>query len=243
MWTIFGNEIKSFFNSVTGYLVISIFLFITGLFVWIFPTYNVLDGGFATLDGFFDFAPLIFLFLIPAITMRSIAEEKSNGTLEFLTTKPLSDFSLLTGKYLAAFALFIFSLLPTLIYVWTISRLANPAGDIDTGAIVGSYIGLIFIGAAYTAIGLFASSISNKQVVAFLIGLFICFIAFYAFDFLSNISAFNGSLDYTIKNIGLQAHYASISRGVLDTRDVIYFLTFVALFITASKTALESRKW
>jgi len=243
MWTIFIKEIKAFFNSITAYLVISIFLFITGLFVWIFPSYNVLDGGFATLDGFFDFAPLIFLFLVPAITMRSIAEEKNNGTLELLSTKPLSDINLLFGKYLAAFVLFILSLVPTLIYVWTISRLANPPGDIDTGAIFGSYIGLLFIGASFTAAGIFASTLSSNQVVAFLMGLLICFFTFYAFDFISQISAFNGTLDYTIKQIGLQAHYSSISRGVLDTRDIIYFLTFIALFFTASKTVLESRKW
>ncbi len=243
MWTLFRKEVKSFFNSVTGYVVIGVFLLTTGLFVWVFPGFNVLEGGFASLDSFFEFAPLIFLFLVPAITMRSLAEEKNAGTLEMLATKPLTDLQITGGKYLASLALFVLALLPTLVYVYSISRLAQPPGDIDWGAIIGSYIGLLLIGACFTATGLFASSLTNNQIVAFILGMFLNFFALYAFDFLSNISQFSGTLDYYVKNAGLLAHYSSISRGVLDTRDLLYFLTYIAVFLTATKTVLESRKW
>jgi ABC-2 type transport system permease protein len=241
--TILRKEISAFLSSLIGYMVIGVFLVTTGLFVWIFPNFNVLDAGYATLDGFFEFAPLIFMFLVPAITMRSFAEERHTGTIEVLATKPISDLQIILGKYFAALLLFVIALIPTIIYVYTISRLASPTGDIDTGAIIGSYIGLVLIGSAFTAIGMFGSSVTSNQVVSFVIGVFLCFFLFFAFDFLSNLGEFVGSLDYYVKSIGLVSHYDSISRGVLDTRDLLYFLTFDAVFIIASKTVIDSRKW
>ena len=224
-------------------MVIGVFLVTTGLFVWIFPNFNVLDSGYASLDGLFEFAPLIFMFLVPAITMRSFAEERHTGTIEVLTTKPISDLQIVFGKYLAALLLFIIALIPTLVYVFTVSRLALPAGDIDTGAIIGSYIGLILIGSAFTAIGMFTSTLTSNQIVAFVVGVFLCFFAFYAFGFLSALGDLEGTLDYFVKNLGLVEHYDSISRGVLDTRDLLYFITFDGVFIIAAKTVLDSRKW
>jgi ABC-2 type transport system permease protein len=241
--TILRKEINAFFSSLIGYMVIGVFLVTTGLFIWIFPNFNVLDAGYATLDGFFEFAPLIFLFLVPALTMRSLAEERHTGTIEILATKPLSDIQIILGKYFASLFLFVMALVPTLVYVYTISKLASPKGDIDTGAIIGSYIGLILIGSAFSAIGVFASSITSNQIVAFVVGVFLCFFAFFAFDFLSNLAQFAGNLDYYVKSLGLLSHYDSISRGVLDTRDLLYFITFDAVFIIGAKTAIDSRKW
>ena len=243
MTTILRKEINAFFSSLIGYMVITVFLVTTGLFIWIFPNFNILDAGYATLDGFFEFAPLIFMFLIPAITMRSLAEERHSGTIEILATKPLTDLQIVLGKYFASMLLFVISLVPTLIYVYTVSKLASPAGDIDTGAIIGSYIGLILIGSAFTAIGMFASSVTSNQIVAFVVGVFLCFFVFFAFDFLSRLAQFEGTLDYFVKNLGLIAHYDSISRGVLDTRDLLYFITFDLVFIIGAKTAIDSRKW
>jgi gliding motility-associated transport system permease protein len=241
---VFKKEIIAFFSSLVGYVAISVFLLITGLFIWVFPgNMNVFDFGFADLNPFFDFAPLVFLFLIPAITMRTFAEEKNAGTLELLFTRPVTDIKIILGKYFAALVLVVFALLPTLIYVFTISALAVPKGEIDSGAIIGSYIGLLLIASAFVSIGLFVSSITDNQIVAFILGIFLCFFALYAFDFISQISEFSGKLDYYIRNIGMNEHYVSISRGVLDSRDLVYFLTVNIFFIVISKTALESRKW
>lgn len=243
MFPIFIKEINSFFSSITGYIAIVVFLVISGLFIWVFPgNLNIPEYGFATLSPFFDFAPLIFLFLIPAITMKSFAEEKNNGTIEFVFTKPVSNLSVILGKYLASLVLVLFSLFPTLIYVYSISQMAVPAGEIDTGAIIGSYAGLIMIGSSFVSIGLFASSITNNQITAFIIGIFCCFFAYLAFDFISRISELSGLLDYYIRNIGMNEHYLSISRGVLDSRDIVYFVSVNILFIVASKTVLEARK-
>jgi ABC-2 type transport system permease protein len=243
MFTILRKEINTFLSSLIGYVVIGVFLLTTSLFVWIFPSFNVLDAGYATLDGFFEFAPLVFMFLVPALTMRSFAEERHTGTIEILFTKPISDVQVILGKYGAALLLFVIALIPTFIYVYSISRLASPTGDIDTGAIIGSYIGLVLIGSAFTAIGMFASSVTSNQIVAFVIGVFLCFFFFFAFDFLSNLGQFVGTLDYYVKGLGLVSHYDSISRGVLDTRDLLYFITFDAVFIIGAKTAIDSRKW
>lgn len=220
-----------------------VFLVTTALFIWIFPNFNILDSGYATLDYFFEFAPLIFLFLVPAITMRSFAEERNSGTIEVLATKPIGDLQIILGKYFASLVLFVIALIPTLLYVFTVSRLADPAGDIDTGAIIGSYIGLVLIGSAFTAIGMFASTLTSNQIVAFVVGAFICLFAFFAFDFLSQLGNLEGTFDYFVKNLGLLEHYDSISRGVLDTRNLLYFVTFDAVFIIGAKAVLDSRKW
>ena len=241
---VFRKEINGFFSSLIGYIAMVVFLLITGLFIWVFPgQLNILFNGFADLGPFFEFAPLVLMFLIPAITMRSFAEEKSVGTIELLVTRPVTDLGIVTGKYLAAVVLLLVALIPTLMYVYTISTLALPQGEIDTGSIIGSYIGLLLLGSAFLSIGLFASTLTNNQIVAFILGIFLCFVGYYAFDLISRLSQFTGDLDYTFRNIGMNQHYISISRGVVDTRDVVYFITVIALFLTASKAALESRKW
>lgn len=244
MISLLRKEINQFFSSLTGYLAILVFLVVTALFLFVFPgSLNVFDFGFADLSPFFELAPLVLLFLIPAITMRTFAEERSTGTLEWLVTKPLTDWSIVGAKYLAALVLLLFSLLPTLIFVYTIYQLADPVGAIDTGSIIGSYIGLLLLGAVFIAIGLLASALSANQIVAFILGVFLCFFVFYAFDFIGDMEVFQGNADYYIKQIGINAHYQSISRGVLDTRDLVYFLSVAGLFLAATKTALERRKW
>jgi ABC-2 type transport system permease protein len=244
MWSIFRKEVNLFFSSLIGYITIIVFLVVTGLFIWVFPGgLNILQSGFATLGPFFDFAPLVLMFLIPALTMRSFAEEKSTGTLEALVTRPVSDWGIVTGKYLASVVLLLFALLPTILYVYTISRLAMPVGEIDAGGILGSYIGLLLLGSAFVSIGLLASTLTSNQIVAFILGIFLCFAVYYAFDFISRIPSLEGNADYLVRNIGMQEHYISISRGVLDTRDLVYFLSINGLFVMAAKTVLEARKW
>lgn len=244
MYSIFIKEINSFLSSLVGYVAIIVFLVLSGLIIWIFPgNANILDYGYATLDSFFELAPMVFMFLIPAITMRSISEEISSGTIELLGTKPISNFSIIIGKFFGSMVLLCFALLPTFIYIYTISNLALPAGDIDTGSIIGSYIGLILIAATFVSIGLFASSLTGNQIIAFVLGVFFCFFTYYAFEALSGISEFTGKLDYFIRNMGINAHYSSISKGVLDSRDLMYFVFLILLFQLSTKTVLESRKW
>lgn len=243
MLTLLRKEISSFLNSLIGYIVITVFLLFTGLFMWVFESEsNILDGGFATIDPLFIIAPWIFLFLIPAITMRSFADEKKGGTIELLLTRPLTDFQIVLAKYLAGFILVIFSLLPTLIYYYSVHKLGNPQGNIDTGGMWGSYIGLLFLGGAYVAIGVFASAITDNQIVSFILAISMCAFVCYGFDFLGSFEAFR-SFDSVIIAFGIRDHYDSMSRGVLDTRDMLYFLSVIAVFLLATKTVLESRKW
>jgi ABC-2 type transport system permease protein len=243
MLAIFKKEITLFFSSLIGYITMGVFLIALGLFVWLFTETGVLQSGFANLDTLFNYAPMILLFLIPAITMRSIAEENKNGTIELLTTKPLTDWQIIGGKYLAALALFIISLLPTLVYYYSIYQLANPVGNIDNGALIGSYLGLVLLGATFTSIGIFASSITSNQVVAFITGFSICFIMYMSFDYVALLPGIFGKLDYYVQQIGINAHYNAISYGVIDTRDIIYFATLIFLFLFGTKTVLASRKW
>jgi len=229
MLALLKREINSFFATPVGYLVIALFLIINGFFLWVFNgDFNILNNGFADLAAFFDLAPWIFLFLIPAITMRAFSDEKKTGTLELLLTKPLSLKSIVLGKYFGSVILICIALLPTLLYVFTISKLGNPPGNWDLGSTLGSYIGLLFLAFAYTAIGIFASTISKNQIVAFIIALFLSFVLYYGFEGLSTIT--NAS-DFSLSNLGLKSHYESISRGVLDTRDIIYFISISTLFI------------
>ncbi len=243
MLSIFRKEIKVFFSSLIGYVVIGVFLLIMGLMMFVFPDYSLLNYNYATLDQLFDIAPMIFMFLIPAVTMRSFAEENQTGTIELLVTKPIKEFEIILGKFLANFVLVVIALLPTLIYYYTVYQLGSPKGNLDSGAVVGSYIGLLFLGASFTAIGIFASSVSNNQIVAFILAVFCCFFVYWSFDFLSKIPYFVGSIDDLIQKIGIEEHYRSISRGVIDSRDVIYFLSLILLFLTFTLTALEKRKW
>ncbi|MCB0396755.1 MAG: gliding motility-associated ABC transporter permease subunit GldF [Flavobacteriales bacterium] len=237
------KEINSFLFSLIGYIVIIVFLVVNGLFLWLLQEdTNILEAGYATLAPMFGIAPWVFLFLIPAITMRSFADEKKSGTIEMLMTKPLTDLQIILAKYFAGLLLVLFSLIPTLIYYYTVYTLADPVGNIDNGGTWGSYIGLLFLGSSFVAIGIFTSSITENQIVAFILSVFLCFFCYYGFESLSTMPVFS-SIDRTIQQLGIDAHYNSLSRGVIDTRDVLYFGCFSALFLTLTKVILESRKW
>ncbi|MBI9033578.1 MAG: gliding motility-associated ABC transporter permease subunit GldF [Bacteroidales bacterium] len=243
MFTLFKKEVSSFLNSLIGYITILVFLLINGLFLFVFPTdYNLLDYGYAGLDGMFMIAPYVFLFLIPAITMRSFADEKKTGTIEMLVTKPLTDLNIIMAKYLASVVLVIFSILPTLIYFFSVYQLGLPKGNLDLGGTWGSYVGLIFLGAAFSAIGIFASSLTDNQIVSFIISVVFSAFIYLGFDIIHSLALF-GDFDLFIKSLGIASHYASMSRGVLDTRDIIYYISLIAIFILFTKTSLESRKW
>lgn len=242
MLSLLKKEIYGFLSSLIGYIVISVFLLLMGLFIWVFDTpFNLPNAGFADLDSLFRLAPVVFLFLIPAITMRSFAEEKRTGTIELLLTRPLSDMQIIFAKYIAGLLLVVFSLLPTLLYYFSVNRLGNPPGNIDTGGMWGSYIGLLLLASGFVAIGIFSSILSSNQIVAFIIGVFLCFFFYLGFDFMGSYSMF-GNFDGIVKNIGIIEHYHSLSRGVIDTRDVLYFLSLIALFLLLTKLMLQSRK-
>lgn len=243
MFTIFKKEISSYFSSITGYVVMILLLTLLWLLVWIYPDYNVFDTGYATLDPFFYFAPWIFIFLIPAITMKSFSEEIKSGTIELLSTRPITDLKIILGKYFASLFLIAFSLLPTLIYFYAVYQLGAPIGNMDTGATWGSYIGLILLCAAFVSIGIFASSITSNQIVAFITAVFLSYFTYDAFFRLSKLNFFAGSFETLVQNLGISYHYQSISRGVVDTRDVLYFISFSVLFILLTKTSLQTRKW
>lgn len=243
MIALLKKEIRSFLSSLIGYVVIAVFLLITGLFMWIFPgDSNVLDMGFSSMETLFYISPWVFMFLIPAITMRSFAEEKRNGTMELLFTKPLSDLQIILAKYFAGLILVIIALLPTLVYYLTIYQLGSPPGNIDTGGTWGSYIGLLFLAAAYVAIGIFASSLSNNQIVSFLLAAFLAFIMYAGFQSIGNFKLL-GPLDNFIIGLGINDHYLSISKGLIDSRDLVYFVSLITIFILLTRIKLQSRKW
>lgn len=228
------KEFRSFFGSPIGYLVIAIFLLLNGLFLWFFDgEYNILNAGFADLSPFFTIAPWVLLFLIPAVTMKSIADEKKQGTIELLLTKPMSLFEIVNGKFLGSLFLLIIAIIPTLIYVKVVYDYGSPEGNLDFGSTLGSYIGLLFLMGAYTAIGIFTSSLSNNQIVAFLIGVLLCFVIYFGFQGIAKMVP-NTTISQIIDSFGIQNHYKSISRGVVDSRDVIYFIsiTFFFLYLT-----------
>jgi len=232
LFAILKKEITSFFSSAIGYLVVGIFLVISGLFLFVFSgPYNILDNGFADVAPFFELAPWIFIFLIPAITMKSFSEEYKQGTMELLLTRPVGIWNLVWGKFLGAFFLCAIAIIPTFIYVFTISQLGDPVGNFDLGATLGSYFGLFLLAFSYTAIGLFASALSHNQITAFIIAVFLCFFLFFAFEGLAGYNLFGDSA-YGIEYLGMSYHYKSMSRGVLDTRDIIYFLSLITLFLS-----------
>lgn len=237
MFALFKKELAGFFSSVTGYLAIVIFLLATGLFLWIIPGgNNVLDGGYATLDGFFGLAPWLFLFLIPAITMRSFAEERKTGTLDLLLTRPLTKTELVLGKDLASFAIALIAIVPTLIYFLSVYLLGNPVGNIDTGGTWGSYIGLVLLAMVYVSIGGFCSSLTDSQVVAFLLAIVIIFVFYMGFDVLGSML---GSVGAVVGEFSIDVHYQSISRGVVDTRDLVYFACVTMLFVLLTRMKLK----
>jgi len=240
MISIFRKELRSFFSNATGYIVIGIFLLLTGLFLWVIPgQYNIIDAGYANVDGLFYLAPWLFLFLCPAVTMRLFAEEKQTGTWELLVTKPLSRLQLVLGKYFAGWVLVALALLPTLIYYFSVSYLAEPIGNVDSGAFWGSLIGLFFLAGVYVAIGTFSSSLSNNQIISFVVALVLSFFFYYGFDLLASFFTSGQAIQY-LESIGINSHYKSMSRGVIDSRDVIYFVGVSVVFILATVRKIKN---
>jgi len=240
MLAILKKEINTFFASPIGYLVIGVFLILNGLFLWVFKgEFNILDNGLANLSSFFLLAPWILIFLVPAVTMRSFSDEKKQGTLELLLTKPISHFQIVLGKYFGALVLILMALIPTVLYAYTISQLGNPEGNLDMGSTIGSYFGLLFLVAAYTAIGVFASTLSDNQIVAFIIAVFICFFFYFGFEGISNYTVFNNIV--YMENLGMASHYNSMSRGVIDTRDLVYFISIALAFLVFTKLRIQKQ--
>ena len=240
MKSIVLREIKSFFGSPIGYLVIAIFLLMNGLFLWVFEgEYNILKTGFADMTPFFTLAPWILIFLIPAVTMRSFSDEKKQGTLELLFTKPLSIWQIVNGKFLGALLLILMAIVPTFIYVWTIYGLGMPEGNIDMGSTIGSYFGLLFLISGYSSIGIFTSTLSENQIVAFIVAVFLCFFLYFGFEGLATVVP---NISNFISALGMQDHYKSMSRGVIDTRDIIYFVSITIAFLSFTAFNLKSFK-
>jgi ABC-2 type transport system permease protein len=242
MWTIYKKEIRSFLSSLIAYVVIIVFLGTTGLFMWVIKGNTVFDFGVASMQVMFDLAPYVLIFLVSAVTMRSFSEERRLGTMESLTTRPVSDISIIMAKFLACLTLVLFALLPTLIYYFSIDRLGNPVGNVDTGAMWGSYTGLILLGAAYTSMGIFASSLTDNQIVALILSMVLCLFFYIVVGMVGDIKALD-AIGKSVEWFGLDYHYYSLSRGVLDTRDVLFMLSFSGVFIWLTKTVFESRKW
>lgn len=240
LFVIFSKEVATFLHSLTAYVVISVFLIGTGLFFWVFE-YNVIESTYASMEPLFTFGPFMFLFLVPAITMRTFSDEIKAGTIELLTTKPITDAQLILGKYLAAVFLIFFALLPTLLYLATVYWLGDPVGNLDMGATTGAYIGLFFLGCLFAAIGLFTSVLSANQIVSFILCVFLCFVFYLGFEFLSDVPSLRG-VNQLLLSLSINHHYQSISRGVIDTRDAIYFLSFVCTALALTHFALGRQK-
>jgi ABC-2 type transport system permease protein len=239
MWPVCKKELRQFFSSLTGYIAIIVFLLVNGLMLFVFDG-NILDFGYATLDRFFELAPWILLLLIPAITMRSFADEFRTGTFEILQTRPLTRWQIVGGKYFGSLVVTVIALLPTIVYYFSIQQLSSNEG-IDTGATIGSYIGLFFLAAVFTSIGICVSSFTNNAVVAFIISLVSCALLYYGFSAISHLQGLEGGADYYIEMLGIDFHYRSISRGVIDTRDIIYFLSIIFLLLTITNRNLLKR--
>lgn len=243
MWVLYKKEISGFFSTLTGYIVVIVFLLAISLFMWVLPgQFNVLDAGYATMDPMFQLAPWVFLFLVPAVTMRLFAEEKRTGTIETLLTRPLSDLQIIMAKYLAGLTLVVLALLPTLVFFYSLTLLGNPPGNIDFGGTWGAYLGLLFLSGIYVAIGIFSSSLTDNQIIAFIFSAVLIFIFYLGFSSLSYLGIFSGA-DHLLAQLSIDTHYESISRGVVDSRDLVYFIAVIAVFIASTQTVLESRKW
>ncbi len=240
MWMICKKEWQQFFSSLTGYIALVVFLLLNGLFLFVFPDTSILDFGYASLGSFFNLAPWILLFLVPTITMRSMADEYKSGTFELLKTLPLTPAQIVWGKFFGALIIVVTALLPTIIYAVSVQQL-SVTGGIDIGGTIGSYIGLIFLGAVFTAIGICASSFTNNTVVAFIAGAFVCFILYNGFEAISKLPVFASGPDYYIEMLGINFHYRSISRGVIDSRDIIYFIGIIVLFLFITQRNLSKK--
>jgi ABC-2 type transport system permease protein len=242
MLQILSKEFSSFLNSLIAYIVMGVFLTAIGLLMFVFPETSVLDYGYADMFTLFSLGPYVFIFLIPAITMRSFAEEKKGGTLEILFTKPVSDWQIILGKFFACLLLVVLTLIPTLIYYFAIFALGNPVGNIDTPGVIGSYIGLIFLAGAFCAIGVFSSSITPNQIVSFILAAFLCYFLFAGFDSLAMLNVWSAN-SLLVKQIGLLYHYDSLGKGLIDSRDLIYFVSVVAIALLATRINLGTRTW
>lgn len=239
---IFRKELNGFLDSLIGYAVVTVFLVTMGLLMWVFPDTSVLEYGYADMETLFSLGPFVFIFLVPAITMKSFAEERKMGTLEWLLTKPLGDGSIVVGKFLAAVCLVIMALLPTAFYYGTLYYLGNPPGNIDGSGAAGSYLGMILLGSVFCAIGILASSCVTNQIVSFMLAAFLCFIFYNGFESASTLAT-DGSIALFIKQLGIQYHFESMSRGLIDSRDLVYFLCLTGVLLLSAKTILSSRSW
>jgi ABC-2 type transport system permease protein len=243
MFAIFKKEINGFFSSLTGYIVIIVFLLFNSLFMWVFPgEWNILDSGYAGLDTLFFVSPWVFMFLVPAVTMRMIAEEKRSGTIELIYSRPITERELIYGKYFASVCLVLLALLPGVIYYYSVYSLGDTPGNLDKGGTMGSFIGLFFLASVYASAGIFASSISDNQVVAFILAVIICFFLFMGFDSIAYLPGLK-KLDEFVIRLGINEHYKSISRGVVDIKDIVYFIAVIVFFNEATRFYLLSRKW
>ena len=239
MWSVCKKELRQFFSSLTGYIAIIVFLLVNGLMLFVFED-NILDFGYATLEKFFQLAPWVLLLLIPAITMRSFSEEFKTGTFELLQTRPLTSWQIIGGKYAGSLIVVAIALIPTLVYFFSIQQLSSTEG-VDTGATIGSYIGLFFLAAVFTAIGICTSSFTTNPVVAFIMALIGCVLLYYGFNAISKLPGLESGMDYYVEMAGIDFHYQSISRGVIDSRDIIYFLSVIFLFLTLTYRNLLKR--
>ena len=239
MWSICNKELRQYFSSLTGYIAIIVFLLVNGLVLFVFRD-NILESGYATLEQFFSFAPWLLLFLVSAITMRSFSDEFKSGTYEILGTRPISKWQIVSGKLFGSLIVAIIALLPTLVYYFTINQLASTTG-IDAGAAAGSYLGLLLLTAVFVSIGICVSSFTTNAVVAFLLSLVSCVLLYVGFSAISQLSVFGNGADYYIEMLGIDFHYQSISRGVIDTRDLIYFLSLTFFFLLLTQQNLRKR--
>lgn len=243
MFTIFGKEIRGFFSSLTGYIVIAVFLVVNSLFMWVFPgEWNIFDNAYAGLDTFFLISPWVFLFLVPAVTMRTIAEEKHSGTIELIYSRPITERGIVWGKFLGSVLLVLLALIPCMIYYLSVYMLGETPGNLDKGGTWGAFIGLFFLASIYTSAGIFASSLTDNQVIAFIISVLICFVLFIGFDSFAYLPGLK-KIDEFVIRLGINEHYKSISRGVLDIKDAVYFIAVAIIFNEATRLVLLSRKW
>jgi len=240
MLPILRKEITSFFSSPVAYIIMAVFLTAVGLMLWVFPDTSILDYGYADMGVFFNVTPYVMLFLIPAVTMRSIAEEVRTGTIEWLLTKPVSRWQLILGKYLANWLLILLLLLPTLVYYYTVYELGNPPGNLDSASVFGSYVGLLLLAGVFVAIGLLASSLNDNQVVAFVLGVFLCFLLYVGISSVAGLE-FWGALSYPLSWIALDEQYRALGRGLIDSRNVVYLLSLILLFLLLTEWRLTAR--
>lgn len=242
MFTIFKKENSRYFGTATGYIALFVFLSAIWLFCWVFPSTSFIGYGFAEMGTFFEISPYIFLFLVPALTMRLFAEEFKSGTFELLITKPVSEFQIIAGKFLSSWFLVLVALLLTLVFFYSLFQLASPVGNIDISGILGSYIGLLFLGGVFCAIGIFTSSLTDNQIISFIISFVICFFLYDGLSRFAGLESLSGSMSNFLQDIGLNSHYEAMGRGVIDTRDIVYFGSIIAAFLILTQISLKYKR-